>query len=477
MSGYYFAHFQLTSGPNAGRVTTTWFIVREAAGAGKAPILVQASPTTWQAYNGWGGGSLYEFNSPNGRRAAKVAFDRPYQQPFEQRPESLEVPLVRFLEQNGYDVAYQADVDTARNPGSVVGRRSSRSPGTASTGLKACVTASTRHAAPESTWPSSARMPPTGRSATRTTSARSSATRARPGTQSPIGARHLSLPRAGASPARMRPHGDPACGWHARLDHGWRLRGDRRSGDRSLAPARGLRARRDGAGSREPRGRRDPRRSVGGELLREPPHCPLPPRAGHRRMGRCRCRSSNRPSGAKVFASGSHQFVWGLADVPEVERMRHGIVDSSCRPSYARCSTTCSERVSGLAARPGRLGRGVLRRGGVLRRRRVHGRCRSRVRRGRDLRLRPRERDEHRVPVDPAHPDAIEILIGREIDAKPVRALRMRTRTSPDAAPCVRAAFPAAQLSNHACPSEMYSPSRSRMLPAPAANPSGGTAQ
>ena len=33
------------------------------------------------------------------------------------------------------------------------------------------------------------------------------------------------------------------------------------------------------------------------------------------------------PSGAKVFASGSHQFVWGLEDVPEVERMRHGIVD------------------------------------------------------------------------------------------------------------------------------------------------------
>ena len=34
------------------------------------------------------------------------------------------------------------------------------------------------------------------------------------------------------------------------------------------------------------------------------------------------------PSGAKVFASGSHQFVWGLEDVPEVERMRHGIVDA-----------------------------------------------------------------------------------------------------------------------------------------------------
>src|SRR5262245_34254517 len=122
VSGYYFAHFQLTSGPFAGRVTTTWFVVHEAPGR-RAPLLVQASATTWQAYNGWGGGSLYEFNSPDGRRAAKVAFDRPYQQPLEQRPEALEVPLARFLERNGYDVAYQADVDTARDPASIVDRK------------------------------------------------------------------------------------------------------------------------------------------------------------------------------------------------------------------------------------------------------------------------------------------------------------------------------------------------------------------
>ena len=58
VSGYYFAHFQLASGPDAGKVTTTWFVVREAPGARRAPILVQASPTTWQAYNGWGAAPL-----------------------------------------------------------------------------------------------------------------------------------------------------------------------------------------------------------------------------------------------------------------------------------------------------------------------------------------------------------------------------------------------------------------------------------
>ena len=32
-------------------------------------------------------------------------------------------------------------------------------------------------------------------------------------------------------------------------------------------------------------------------------------------------------SGAEIFSSGSHQFVWGLEDIPEVARMRHGIAD------------------------------------------------------------------------------------------------------------------------------------------------------
>ena len=123
VSGYYLVHFVLMSGPHEGKATTTWFILREAPGTKRAPMLVQASPTTWQAYNGWGGGSLYEFNSPAGKRAVKIAFDRPYDQPLEQRPEALELPLVRFLERNGYDVAYQADVDTARDPGSLDGRR------------------------------------------------------------------------------------------------------------------------------------------------------------------------------------------------------------------------------------------------------------------------------------------------------------------------------------------------------------------
>ena len=52
VSGYYFAHFQLASGPDAGKVTTTWFVAREVPGTRRAPILVQASATTWPSRRG-----------------------------------------------------------------------------------------------------------------------------------------------------------------------------------------------------------------------------------------------------------------------------------------------------------------------------------------------------------------------------------------------------------------------------------------
>jgi hypothetical protein len=121
VSGYYLVHYLLTSGPYAGNSSVSWFLLREGQG-GAAPLLVQAGASTWQAYNGWGGGSLYAFNSAGGNRAAKVAFDRPIER------QALgafgwDVPLVAFLERSGYDLAYQADVDTARDPGTLVGRK------------------------------------------------------------------------------------------------------------------------------------------------------------------------------------------------------------------------------------------------------------------------------------------------------------------------------------------------------------------
>ena len=329
VSGYYFAHFELTNGPFAGRVTTTWFVVREAPRARRAPLLVQASATTWQAYNGWGGGSLYEFNSPGGRRAAKVAFDRPYQQPLEQRPEVLEIPLVRFLERNGYDVAYQADVDTARDPGSLAGRK---------------VIAVAGHS---EYWSKSIR-------------------------DSFEGARDARVDLAF--------FGANAAYWQVRYEDDYRTIVGYKSpaGDPETDPAletylfRGLVPPRnecalmgiqhagglldwttDGDYTVTSEAVRDPwLRGAGflpgdivrGVVSREVDSIPGAQSAEnscgnkltvlfHRELGTPESGDADAvrftaPSGAKIFASGSHQFVWGLEDVPEIARMHHGIVDA-----------------------------------------------------------------------------------------------------------------------------------------------------
>jgi RTX calcium-binding nonapeptide repeat (4 copies) len=122
VSGYYLVHYLLTSGPHAGNSSVSWLIVREPP-TRRAPLLVQAGASTWQAYNGWGGGSLYPFNSPEGRRAAKVAFDRPVERQSLRRAFEWDTPLVMFLERSGFDVSYQADLDTARDPDTLEGRR------------------------------------------------------------------------------------------------------------------------------------------------------------------------------------------------------------------------------------------------------------------------------------------------------------------------------------------------------------------
>lgn len=115
LSGYYEARFVLTSGAHADRGSQTYFIVR--APASRRPqILVQVPVNTWQAYNTWGGRSLYSGPTGPGYR---VSFDRPYGED-KQSPREWELQLVRFLERGGYDVAYQTDLDTDRHPGSLL---------------------------------------------------------------------------------------------------------------------------------------------------------------------------------------------------------------------------------------------------------------------------------------------------------------------------------------------------------------------
>ena len=89
------------------------FVVRD--DDGNSDLLFQTSDTTWQAYNEYGGNSLYT-GDPDGR-AYKVSYNRP----FTTRgtgPEdwifNAEYPMVRWLERNGYNVSYTTGVDVDR---------------------------------------------------------------------------------------------------------------------------------------------------------------------------------------------------------------------------------------------------------------------------------------------------------------------------------------------------------------------------
>ncbi|WP_259400782.1 DUF4082 domain-containing protein [Microbispora sp. H13382] len=113
VSGVYLANFVRTDG-TAG-VSQNIFVVRN--DARNSDILVQTSDATWQAYNDYGGNSLYQ-GTPTGR-AFKVSYNRPMTLRAE-RPETYffdaEYPMIRWLELNSYDVAYTSNVDTATRP-------------------------------------------------------------------------------------------------------------------------------------------------------------------------------------------------------------------------------------------------------------------------------------------------------------------------------------------------------------------------
>jgi len=79
-----------------------------------ADLLYQVSVNTYQAYNDWGGKSLYNYNSPSGR-AARVSFDRPYHHGGSGDFFAWEVYMIHWLERSGYDVTYSASTDTHAN--------------------------------------------------------------------------------------------------------------------------------------------------------------------------------------------------------------------------------------------------------------------------------------------------------------------------------------------------------------------------
>lgn len=83
-----------------------------------AALLVQNSVTTWQAYNDWGGASLY-YGAPGNDpdlRANVVSFDRPYGGNGSGEFFGRERELIHLVEQLGMDVTYWTDIDLHEQP-------------------------------------------------------------------------------------------------------------------------------------------------------------------------------------------------------------------------------------------------------------------------------------------------------------------------------------------------------------------------
>ena len=118
VSGVYFANFERLDTP--GITNRAMFVVRN--DGRPTDLLVQTSDTTMHAYNRWGGNSLY-YGETLGR-AFKVSYNRPFR--IDGHGNAFwdaEYPLVRWLERNGYDVAYTTCVDTDRRGAELLNHR------------------------------------------------------------------------------------------------------------------------------------------------------------------------------------------------------------------------------------------------------------------------------------------------------------------------------------------------------------------
>src|SRR5215510_4254222 len=120
VSGLYLAHLVRN---DTGGSSLIPFVVRN--DASHSDVLFQTSDETWQAYNTYGGNSLYtcSSNCPPGSPAAykgasKVSYNRPWHTALDDSGRSwfmyTEYPMIRFLEENGYDLSYTSGVDVSQ---------------------------------------------------------------------------------------------------------------------------------------------------------------------------------------------------------------------------------------------------------------------------------------------------------------------------------------------------------------------------
>lgn len=118
-SGYYHVAFKADDGGGKfvqrGRRTveaSCFFIVRAARPGQNAKMLLQLSTNTYNAYNNWGGFSLYAYNGRATVQGHRVSFLRPPASQFD----NWEQPFVAWAEAKGYAFDYAANSDLEFHP-------------------------------------------------------------------------------------------------------------------------------------------------------------------------------------------------------------------------------------------------------------------------------------------------------------------------------------------------------------------------
>ncbi len=92
--------------------SSAWFIVRQARPGSTSKILLQLSTNTYNAYNNWGGFSVYAYNSLSNNQGHRVSFERPVRSQFSR----WELPFVKWAEANGYALEFAANDDLEFRP-------------------------------------------------------------------------------------------------------------------------------------------------------------------------------------------------------------------------------------------------------------------------------------------------------------------------------------------------------------------------
>lgn len=93
-----------------GRASYIPFVVAEKNP--KADFVVLIATNSYQAYNNWGGKSLYAYNSTSAMQAKTVSYHRPYKESYGAGSFfQYEYNLIRWLEKEGYNLTYVTDMD------------------------------------------------------------------------------------------------------------------------------------------------------------------------------------------------------------------------------------------------------------------------------------------------------------------------------------------------------------------------------